>query len=173
MTADFKEPSCDELKNLEAEINECNLIRENLGEEYLGCLFSNPTAPNSCNCPEQGSEYLNYLEHSRTYATFWDTPKETPLRRNAQMVQLGYQKAEGVLMGDFSLKPGELIFVDIDPGEGSNYPLKRQAGSWIVTGITHMIHQQNHLMQVTCRRDSIPNNLSEVEDPDPILPPNQ
>ena len=173
VTADFNEPSCDDLKNLEAEINECNLIRENLGEDYLGCLFSNPTAPNSCNCPEQGPEYLNYLEHSRTYATFWDTPIETPLRREAQMIQLGYQKANGVLPGDFSLKPGEVITVDIDPGEGSAYPDKRQAGRWMVTGASHLITSQNHLMQVTCRRDSVPNDLNDVYRPDPILPPGQ
>ena len=139
----------------------------------MGCLFSNPTAPNSCNCPEQGPEYLNYLEHSRTYATFWDTPIETPLRREAQMIQLGYQKANGVLPGDFSLKPGEVITVDIDPGEGSVYPDKRQAGRWMVTGASHLITSQSHLMQVTCRRDSVPNDLNDVNRPDPILPPGQ
>ena len=173
ITADFTEPTCQELKNLEVEINECDLIRENLGEEYLGCLFSNPTAPNSCNCPEQGSEYLNYLEHSRTYATFWDTPNETPLRREAQMIQFGYQKASGVLPGDFSLKPGQVITVDIDPGVGSFYSDKRQAGRWMVTGASHAITSQNHLMQVTCRRDSVPTDLNDTERPDPILPPGQ
>ena len=89
------------------------------------------------------------------------------------MIQLGYQKANGVLPGDFSLKPGEVITVDIDPGEGSVYPDKRQAGRWMVTGASHLITSQSHLMQVTCRRDSVPNDLNDVNRPDPILPPGQ
>ena len=162
-TAD-REPSCDEIKDLEAEINECDMIRTELGEDYLGCLFSNPKAPNSCNCPEQGTKYKDYLEHSRTYATFWDTPKETPLRREAQMIQFGYQTAVGLVAGDFTLKPGETIYIDVDAGDNSKYPVKRSGGTWMVTKLEHIITSGNHYMKVTCKRDSVPNNLDIEED---------
>jgi hypothetical protein len=163
---DLSEPSRFEIEQLESEINECDLIQEKLGDDYLGCLYSNPNASNSCNCPNRGSGYSDYLAASRTYATFWDTPHQTPLRRQAQMTQFTTQQASGMLAGDVNLRPGTIINLLIPSGEQSNNRRKRDSGKWLVTGIQHVFTQQQHFMTLSCNRESSfhdPNTKEKVD----------
>ena len=161
---DLSEPTLFELETLESEINECDLIRENLGDTYLGCLYSNPNAPDSCNCPNRGEAYPEYLEVSRTYSTFWDTPDETPLRRNAQMTQFTTQRASGLLPGDLTVRPGTLIDITIPNSDNSDYPKRRESGKWMVTGIQHSFTTTQHFMNMSCNRES------SYQDPTPPPP---
>ena len=163
---DLSEPSRFEIEQLESEINECDLIQEKLGDNYLGCLYSNPNASNSCNCPNRGSGYSEYLAASRTYATFWNTPHQTPLRRQAQMTQFTTQQASGMLAGDVNLRPGTIINLLIPSGEQSTNRRKRDSGKWLVTGIQHVFTQQQHYMSISCNRESSfhdPNTKEKVD----------
>ena len=162
---DFKEPTMQEIAELESQIDECSLIEEKLGDSYLGCIYSDPNASNSCNCPEQGENFAEYLEASRTYATFWDTPNEAPLRRDAQMMQLTTQKAIGVLPGDLSLRPGQIIEVVNPQPIDNKHPSKRSAGKWLIGSIKHNIRLGTHMMGITCFRDSTPQDPNDITDP--------
>tara|TARA_E500000318_G_scaffold40532_1_gene38819 strand:+ start:5238 stop:10784 length:5547 start_codon:yes stop_codon:yes gene_type:complete len=162
---DFKEPTAQEISELESQIDECSLIEEKLGDSYLGCIYSDPNASNSCNCPEQGENFAEYLEASRTYATFWDTPNEAPLRRDAQMMQLTTQKAIGVLPGDLSLRPGQIIEVVNPQPIDNKHPSKRSAGRWLIGSIKHNIRLGAHMMGITCFRDSTPQDPNDITDP--------
>ena len=57
------EPSYIELYKAEQEIKECVLIEENLGPEWLGCVWSDSENTASCNCPEIGDRFMDYLEY--------------------------------------------------------------------------------------------------------------
>ena len=162
---DFKNPTAEEIAELQSQVNECDLIEEKLGESYLGCIYSDPKAPNSCRCPEQGENFIEYLEASRTYATFWETPNEAPLRRDAQMVQLTTQKAIGVLPGDLSLRPGSIINVVNPHGITNKHPRKRSSGRWLIGSIKHQIRLGSHIMGLTCFRDSTPQDPNDITEP--------
>ena len=150
----IEEPTDGELQNLLEELKECELIEEYLGEEYLGCSWTNPDHPSSCNCPCRGEKYNDYVEYIRTYATYWDTDKHAPLWREAQMALINAQKAVIVLNGDLTLRPGKMIklFLEEPEAEGKQ---KRMSGRWLVAGIEHIISAQSaHRMIVTLTRDS-------------------
>jgi hypothetical protein len=140
------EPTNAELKRLENEIKECDLIEQVLGEDWLGCVWSDPKHPLNCNCPCIGEKFQEYLKYSQTYCTFWQTPPERPLLRNAQMVQIQANKATMLVNGDFSLRPGTKIYID--------FPGKRYGGYWLVSGIAHTLSRLNHIMMVSLIRDS-------------------
>ena len=162
---DFKEPTISEIQDLEEKIDECKLINERLGSDYLGCIYSDPDSPGSCDCPNQGPKFKDYLEASRTYATFWNTPDEAPLRREAQMIQLTSQKAVGVLPGDFSLRPGTIINVVNRHPILLKHTSKRSAGNWLVGEIKHLLSSNTHVMGVTLFRDGIPQDPDSVTEP--------
>jgi hypothetical protein len=140
------EPTYKELKQLEDDMKECNLIKEYLGEDWLGCVWNDPKNPLNCNCPCVGEKFLDYLRYTQTYCTFWETPPERPLLRNAQMVQIQANKAIMTINGDLTLRPGMRVRLDMDP--------KRYTGVWLVSSITHDFAKTKHLMKVTLIRDS-------------------
>ena len=155
---DLKEPTDEELKELLEAIKECDLIESELGEEWLGCLWSDQENPSSCNCPCVGKEFKDYLEYTRTHATYWDTPKNTGLWRNAQMILLNAQKCVIILDGDFSLQPGQIISVyagdpSPDKPEG-DFEKHRISGRWLLHGIEHVVSPTTHRMFVVLMRDS-------------------
>jgi hypothetical protein len=140
------EPTFKELKDLEEEIKECTLIEDVLGEDWLGCVWGDTKNPLNCNCPCIGKHFLDYLKYSQTYCTFWNTPPERPLYRNAQMMQINTNKIAIKLNGDFTLRPG--MKVKLNMGN------KRYTGIWLVSAINHDIARTKHLMDVLLMRDS-------------------
>ena len=150
------EPTDDELHELEKESKYCELIEEELGEEYLGCDWNNPDSPESCSCPNIGPKYKEWKRYSQTYSTYWNTPKEVPLLRNAQMTLITSQRAVATVNGDFSIRPGSIIDVEVDYQDKDNgVSLKSSSGRWLVAEISHNIEGANvHAMVLTLIRDS-------------------
>ena len=139
---DMKEPTNKEVAEAEESIKECELIKstEGLGEEYLGCLWKHLDHPSSCNCPCVGSRFGEYLDYTRTYATYWDTNLNRPLLRNAQMHLLNAEQLMVEIMPDYTLRPGTCIYI-VDPiGGPDEDPTERKfGGRWLVSSITHKI----------------------------------
>tara|TARA_R100000951_G_scaffold63632_3_gene53434 strand:+ start:13014 stop:13904 length:891 start_codon:yes stop_codon:yes gene_type:complete len=144
----------------------CTLIEEELGEEYLGCDWEDPDSPTSCSCPTVGEKYKEWRKHYETYSTFWNTPKQTPLLRNAQMTLLTAQKAEAIVHGDFSIRPGAIINIEVSKINDST-DLTSSSGRWMVAEIEHMLEGANaHTMTLQLIRDSLyvdPNSSQSVE----------
>ena len=140
------EPTYTELTQLEKDIKECDLIEKVLGEDWLGCVWGDPKSTLNCSCPCLGKHFLDYLKYSQTYCTFWQTPPERPLLRNAQMMQILSNKIMITVLGDFTLRPGNIVKI--------NLPGKRYHGYWLVSTINHDIAKTKHLMSVILIRDS-------------------
>ena len=131
------EPSYLDLYKAYLETNECEKIEKVLGPQYLGCIWSDPKHPCSCNCPEQGVSFADYLAATRTYATFWDTPHYTPLHRAAQVGQL----TDNIIKINLSkttrdLKLGDIVNIIQKDNIKYENPLKN-SGNWMVASITH------------------------------------
>jgi len=161
-----EEPTDDELEELLTELKDgfCGSIENSLGESWMGCNWDNPDHPSSCNCPCVGEDYPKFKEYMSTYSSFWDTPKKTPLLRNAQMTLINSIKAQMSLPGDFTLKPGNLVEIsmkDLDPDK--NEFDKSASGKWLVESISHIIGTNNHNMQVSLTRDSSYISLEDYE----------
>ena len=157
----ISEPTKEQLLESKKEIKECDLIKEKLGEEWMGCLWNNQDHPSSCNCPCVGENFKDYIEYTRTSATYWDTPSTTPLWRDAQMMLIRSQVSGVILHGDLTLRPGELINItNKNPGSEKE---RRFSGRWLVSDINHGIHAAQHNMMVTLIRDSSPLNPDDSE----------
>jgi hypothetical protein len=147
------EPSYLELYKLEQELKECSLIEEHLGSEWLGCVWSNPSNTGSCNCPEIGDKFMDYMAYNRTYATFWSTPPKTPLLRNSQFNLLFSQSLQVEIPRNDNIKIGSVVLVeDYESITGKKY--KRFGGKWLVTEITNIFYGNATHMSVTLNRDS-------------------
>jgi hypothetical protein len=162
------EPTYLELYKLEKEINECELIEEVLGEEYLGCEYSDPESTCSCNCPEWGEKFNEYLAYTRTYATFWETPYEVPLMRNAHSAQLSSQQIRIKVTSNSVVNVGSLVSI-INENDAPLYTqdqYKAISGTWMVSGIQHMFATpRTYYMILTLVRDS------NYFDPNDIISP--
>lgn len=158
------EPSYKDLAIAYENTKECNLIKETLGDNFLGCIFSDPENVASCNCPEQGKFYPLFLESIRTQATFWGTDPRTPLRRQAQMSLFNAQKAVMSIFPDDTLRIGEIIEVQKPL---SMTKQDRISGKWMITGIERIYKSTNiEVMKVFLNRDSIPYNYRSSEGED-------
>ena len=100
-----------------------------------------------------GSNFKHYLEYSKTNATFWNTPKETPLYRKAQTALLTYQRIKIVVNGDFDIKPGNLVAINMPTPEMSSISETRFHGRWMVYKNEHIITSQKHSMILYLMRD--------------------
>lgn len=153
---DLKEPTKEEIKEAKESIKECGLIEstDGLGEEYLGCLWTDLDHPSSCNCPCVGKKFGSYLDYTRTYSTYWDTPPQQPLWRNAQMVLVTSQKAAMRIHGDLTLRPGTLIYIR-EPKSKEDKE-KRLGGRWLVASISHTMGAMPHahVMDIALVRDT-------------------
>jgi hypothetical protein len=113
-----------------------------------------------------GPNFKHYLEYSKTNATFWNTPKETPLYRKAQTALLTYQRIKIVVNGDFDIKPGNLISIVIQTPEMSNISKARFSGRWMIYKNEHVITSQKHSMILYLMRDGNyhnPETATEVD----------
>jgi len=176
LSFEYNEPSDEELDELLLATKECTKIEEVLGEEWLGCIWEDPNSSLSCNCPNVGERFMEYLRYNRTVATFWNTPDYVPLYSIAQRGLLFAQKIKISISGDLNIRPGNVIVIKID-GENDeevenqrDYTLtgtQRNAkfnGRWMVHSITHRLTGvKNHKMDVILIRDSLP-GLQETQE---------
>lgn len=151
-----REPSYKELAQAYEKTKECKLIENNLGKKYLGCIISDDQNIASCNCPEQGEKFPDLLRAIRTNSTFYNTPPETPLRRQAQMMMFNGQRAVMVIFPNDNLKIGSMVTIN-KPNPTIDYQNRydRISGKWMVTGISRVFKSTNiEHMIVTLNRDS-------------------
>ena len=109
-----------------------------------------------------GPNFKHYLEYSKTNATFWNTPKETPLYRKAQTALLTYQRIKIVVNGDFDIKPGNLVDINMPTPEMFNIRETRFYGRWMVYKNEHIITSQKHSMILYLMRDGNYHNPNQV-----------
>jgi len=155
---DEPEPSYLELFKKYLDIKECDLIESVLGEEYIGCLWSDPTNPCSCDCPNQGEKFKEYLEYSRTYATFWDTPDATPLIRKALISQIGAQQITISIPPTSVVKVGDIIKIkQLNPDPNMAVSEKNLHGRWLISEINMSFYKDSNCTQdLTLIRDTLP-----------------
>jgi hypothetical protein len=168
------EPTYLEIQKLYNEINECALIENVMGKDYLGCDYKDPNLHCSCNCPEQGKLYNSFNAMTKTYATFWNTPPGVPLQRNAEMVQLESQKLRLKIYPNPKVKIGKIVEIfDInDIPENTKYKYKAISGRWMVYEIFHRMTPSSYSMEIILVRDSLPFDPEEAQVPTKILDAN-
>lgn len=159
------EPSYLELYKLEQELKECSLVEEHLGPDWLGCVWSDPKNTGSCNCPEIGDRFMDYLAYNRTYATFWSTPPKTPLLRNSLYNLLFSQTLQLEIPRNDKIRIGSVVLVeDFDEFTGSKY--KRFGGKWLVTQISNIFYAGKDYMSITLNRDSFNKDINKTKIPE-------
>jgi hypothetical protein len=98
---------------------ECEKIESDLGASWKGCFWAAPDSIISCECPEIGSKYLDYLKLRLNVATFWNTPKETPIKRKRFLDAITYgPKVTLVVAADLKLRPGNVIDIAVNAISG-------------------------------------------------------
>jgi hypothetical protein len=86
-----------------------------------------------------------YKQYSKTSATFWNTPKLTPIRRRAQMALMTAQRVKILVNGDFGVNPGKIVTVN-SPNFG---------GRWMVYKVQRIFTPQKHTMYLYLMRDGV------------------
>jgi hypothetical protein len=113
------------------------------GPSWLGCLWGTPSVPFSCTCPKIGPNFYKYLKLRLNVATFWNTPKNTPVKRAEFLDALKYSKKANITVpGDFSLKIGQVVLLKVDNSSGFPYNSSTSAlnGIYYIIGIKHVIN---------------------------------
>lgn len=123
---------------------ECKKVYEGygLGKDWLGCLWATPDAPFSCTCPDIGEKYAAYIKLRLNVATFWNTPKNTPVKRAEFLDTIKYSsKVDVTVAGDFSLKIGQVVQFRGDGASGYPYSSRQSIlnGYYYIVGIKHVI----------------------------------
>jgi len=122
---------------------ECiEVIKQNLGKDWLGCLWGSPESPFSCTCPDIGPKFDAYVKLRQNVATFWNTPTSAPVKRAEFLDALQFgPKVELTTAGDFAFKVGMVVAVNAT-GVSKN-PGKEQSsvvnGKYWISGIKHVI----------------------------------
>ena len=144
----FREPTDDEMRWAKTALSRC---QEN-GDRYDGYFTINPDSLTS-NCGVQchGDYFYNLYQVSRTYSSFWKTPKKTPLYRNALINLYTTEQAVCIIPGNLNIKVGDFIFFPSD-----ETPINQKYnGGWLISHITHAIPTlQQYKMILTLIRDS-------------------
>lgn len=122
--------------------SECISIKQKLGTAWLGCLWGTPALPFSCVCPNVGPRFYAYLKLRLNVATFWYTPKDTPIKRAEFLDAIKYGKKVNITVGgDFKLKIGQVVDLAIDASSG--YPYQNGSslmnGLYYIVGIKHVV----------------------------------
>lgn len=122
--------------------DECTAVNNILGKDWLGCLWGTPALPFSCVCPNIGSKFYAYLKLRLNVATFWDTPKDTPIKRAEFLDAIKYgRKINITVAGDFNLKIGKVVQIVVDGASG--YPYKDFSslmnGLYYIVGVKHVV----------------------------------
>lgn len=152
-----EEPTYMQLFDTFKAINEESKIIEHLGSSYLGCIFDDINHISSAKCPEQGKLFHKYLEYCRSSATFWDTPLDTPLQRNAQMGQLMSESIEIKISAklDEEIKLGSTIEIRNHNTMEGHEP-RRNSGFWLVATISYeFVSDSNLSLILTLVRDTL------------------
>ena len=121
---------------------ECAKVEGTLGKDWLGCLWGTPSVAYSCTCPKIGDLYYAYIKLRLNVATFWNTPKTTPVKRSEFLDAIKFgKKADVTVAGDFSLKIGQVIELKMDAVSGYPYAStsSSQNGLYYVLGVKHVI----------------------------------
>jgi hypothetical protein len=104
-----------------------------------------------------GKNFQYYLEYSKTYATFWNTPQKTPLYRKAQTALLKYQRIKILVNGNFDIKPGKIVYINIPitntPARDNSAVKSRYEGTWMVYRAERIIRPGKHSMYLYLMRD--------------------
>jgi hypothetical protein len=123
--------------------NECLKIKSNpnLGPDFYGCLWGLPEAPFNCSCPELGSKFEAYLKLRLNVATFWNTPKDAPVKRKEFLDSITFGRKVTInISGDMSLRCGDLV--EVLANNSSGYPYSAGTspinGMYYVLGVKHM-----------------------------------
>lgn len=124
--------------------SECNAVKDNLklGSDWLGCLWGSPETPYSCTCPEIGEKFEAYLKHRLNIATFWNTPKSTPVKRREFLDSLKYARKINInIAGDFGIRPSDIVEIRVNNLSGYPYgtPGSVLNGIYWVLGVSHII----------------------------------
>jgi len=166
---DLIEPTDEEMEASEQSIKECGAIEQYLpeGEKWLGCLWNDMEHPSSCNCPCVGERFGEYLDYTRTYSTYWDTPPEQQLWRNAQLQLVTSQSAAMRIHGDLTLRPGTLIYIRDAIGNPMADNKTRISGRWLVASVNHTMggFPNAHSMILELIRDTQVNDPNKDVDP--------
>lgn len=123
---------------------ECELVQNHpdLGNDWLGCMWGSPEASFSCICPYIGDKYEAYLKHRLNVATFWSTSKYAPVQRREFLDEIKYgRQAEITINGDFNLKAGQIVEIDVSAASGYPYSSQKSIINgkyWIIT-VKHVV----------------------------------
>lgn len=129
---------------LDESSSECKKIYEGygLGKDWLGCLWGTPDAPFSCTCPDIGPKYAAYIKLRLNVATFWNTPKNTPVKRAEFLDTIKYSsKIDVTIAGDFSLKVGQVVQLKADGSSGYPFSSRQSSmnGYYYIIGVKHVV----------------------------------
>lgn len=122
--------------------SECLNIHQELGTAWLGCLWGTPSIPFSCTCPNIGSKFYAFLKLRLNVATFWNTPKDAPIKRAEFLDAFNYgRKINVTIAGDFSIKIGQVVEIMVTAASG--YPYQDDPsiinGLYYIIGIKHVV----------------------------------
>ena len=147
----FREPKTTEMLWAKEQVAPCS--------SYTGYLTISPDALlSSCGAHCHQKNFHNLFKAIRTYSTFWDTGKKTPLYRNALYELIKLEQAEMVIPGNLAVKLGDFIFI---PNDGSALG-REYSGGWLVAQIEHnVIGTQNYTMTLSLIRDGRINTPEE------------
>jgi len=123
-----------------------------LGEDWLGCLWGSPHAPYSTTCPDIRQNYEAYLKLRLNDATFWNTPKQTPVNR-AEFLEAfkSSKKSMVTVAGDFNLKIGQLVYLNVNNASGYPYNNTNSflTGYYYIIGVKHVLSLGTHETSLT------------------------
>jgi hypothetical protein len=122
---------------------ECDEIQSSLGPSWLGCLWGSPQATFSCTCPQVGDNFEAYLKHRLNVATFWKTPITAPVDRRKFLDAFKYQsKVDLTLAGDFKLRPGDVLEIQVDRATRTPYNSNSSifSGLYFVLSVKHVVN---------------------------------
>lgn len=112
------------------------------GKDWLGCLWGSPEASFSCICPDYGPKFEAYMKLRQNVATFWNTRKDTPVKRQEFLDSLQFgPKVEITVPGDFDFKLGSVVYLNasgVSKNPTKEAPSKLNDKYWIV-GIKHVV----------------------------------
>ncbi len=141
----------------------CDDISKKMGDNFLGCLYSEPNAPFSCDCPKYGKDFPKLLAAALKNSTFWGTPFESPLARRAFIALLNATKIQVTIDGTFAVRPGYKVNIEDIPREYSGNNFGKLHGNWIVLNVNHRIFKDRHQeTTLTLVRDYSADNASNI-----------
>lgn len=122
---------------------ECYWINRELGSDWLGCMWGSPSSNFSCTCPAIGKKFESYIKLRLNDATFWNTPKNTPVKRAEFLDAFKYgKKIEATIAGDFKLKLGQVVYFNANYASGYvNDPNQTSdlSGLYYITAMKHVV----------------------------------